>query len=579
MVVRLLRQTIKSRPGMLASIVAMDSVSAICRIASVLLIAAAVGLFTSKSGADLFGYHIDVSLSLRAIILFGIVIGLCTFSGAVASYGSTRMSRRLGRWLNERSMDELYDIMAKSPPEIAAARFEQTANLNTVLTQVPMHTGLAAETVSRIIHPLIMIVFAGLTLLYQQPGPSLVAFAGIGLFLPVLVATNALIHRNAQSFYSATAMVFGKGVSTLITRATSQYGISNKRFNTQNTISNLPFISDFFDSFDTNHLGNERVGLVVAIMDALLRPILFVGLGTLVFYGEFTLQETIEFLGSLAYLFGSARNVSSLVTNLVRFHPQVQPYFDFLDSGVTSRNGHELSLDFPAEGLKIPHAQSGAGEFPLAVKPGEIVLIKSSIPLSTLTLGELLPAILGSAAADAAVLDRLRFVAGAFRFSDVPIMEQLCASARTPDREQLAGLFCERLGAAKCIERLPEGYDTRMNESVWNSLDAAARAALRLVPLAIDRMPTISIIDVGAIQSIGMAAMPVLHSEFSESILFLFVHDSTTVPDYHAHHYLAYSRPAGVTSGNKEWFQTVMADGQPASSDSGIELVIAATVM
>ena len=151
-------------------------------------------------------------------------------------------------------------------------------------------------------------------------------------------------------------------------------------------------------------------------------------------------------------------------------------------------------------------------------------------------------------------------------------MEQLCASHRTPEREDRARMLCEKLGAAACFGDLSNGYETMMNEQVWNALDAASRAAIRLVPLCVDKSPIVAIVDVGTIQSLGEKLLPHLREAFSESYLFLLVLDGATCPDYVADHYMTISSGKLPEVGNRSWFRqsvaTSIATGGTVSTEN-----------
>jgi hypothetical protein len=282
-------------------------------------------------------------------------------------------------------------------------------------------------------------------------------------------------------------------------------------------------------------------------------------------------------LGSIAYLLASSRNIASLLTNLVRYHPQVRRYFRFLDSGVTTHvdepgPGAELPLS-----LFVPARDADQQEQTVRVNVGEIVLFKSEIALSTLSLGTLISRLLGNAANQNEVLGRIKFVSGGFRFAKVSVMEQLCASQRTPERESKARSLCEELGASACLGELANGYETTMNEQVWNAMDAASRAAIRLVPLCIDKSPFIAIIDVGTIQSLGEKILPKLRAEFSGSYLFLFALDGATCPDYAVDHFMTISAGDLPQIGDRDWFRQSVVTSIATGGAISVENLVAIT--
>lgn len=561
---RMARQMFSERRWLILSAIGFEILAAAARIGALLLVAAAVSLFSSKGTANLFGITISHAVDVQVIVMFGVAIGITASVGAFAAYQSARLARRLGRWLNLRSMHDIYRVISANPRQMLASRFDFRNDLNVALTQVPIHSGLAAETMTRMAQPVFMMFFAGLVLLYQQP----LFMAGailLGLFfLPIILRQSSAVQRNARSFYGEKAVQLGAAVTSLAARVIGQQGIVGKPA----TITDQTQVAAFFDSFDFNLLANERVGLIVAMADALLRPILFIVLSILVLFGEFSIQAVIGFLGSLAYLLASARSVASLLTNLLRYHPQVVRYYELLDSAASLPDMPGPPGELPDE-MRINVASPEGQAVALDWRRGEAIMVVSAQPLNAMTLGAIVPPLLGRTRSMDDIADALAFAGGSFRFAPVPVMEQLCAEQRTPEREARARALCEQLGAARAFAALDDGYDTQLSESAWGSLDTAGRVALRLVPLCLARKPAFVLIDIAVIQALGMRSWPVMKEEFAQSYLVFIVGPQANCPDLPVAHYLRLTENGGLVTGDRKWFDASLVVSKASAADDG----------
>lgn len=551
---------------MVTSIFVLDLFSAISRIVVVLIIALAVKVLSGDSSQSYFGINFEFSNSFETILIFGIAIGVISVIGAMAGFNSIRLSRKLGRWSNSLAMNDLYSVLALHPSVAAGVKIQPPGNVNLMLTQFPMHAGLATETLARMINPVLLFLFSILVLFVQQPIFAFVTLLLGMLFVPLFLRTGRRIQSNARAFYSKHALELGAGVSSLANLMNSQHGIANKQTEA-GSLAGLDFVNRFFDSYDMNMLANERAGLIVSLADALLRPVLFVVLVSMVFLGELTVEATIAFLGSLTYLFMSAKSVSGLFINLLRFHPQVQQYHKLLDAASSQNLTPDAKpLGFPSS-LKVRQLTDNSNSF--TMKPGHIGLGLIDNRVSTLNLGRLLPAIIGDDAQNQNLLNNLYFVSSSFRFAKTTIIEQLCTSGYDVDREKIAIQHCVDLGAADCIQKLPRGYQTELSEDVWNKLNAASRVALRIVPLMMWPQPNLIMIDVGVISGLGEKIIPVLKKSLQKSYIFLLLENGSNCPQYEVENYFSLVNWELTGIGKQGWFINEVASSGSGQSKEG----------
>lgn len=535
-----------------AAILLLDALAAASRIGALVAIAAAIGLFTSQDGKAFLGYHVNVPPTVRSVAAFTGTIAVLTLLGGMATYFSARLSRQFGRAMNEKTLRDIIGFLGLPPAVAAHAKMPVPRNLNTVFTQIPIHAGLAAETLARLVHPLFLVLFTGALLLWYQPLVAIIAFGAFLAFLPLFLRTTDVIRKNARGFYADRAVELGSVVAASITRLSGQHGIVPKSRVDETSLIEAAPVRAFFDSYDINLLANERIGLLLALADSVVRPALFALICGLVFLEGYPVDAAVAFLGGLAYLLGSARSASGLLINLVRYQPQVARYFGLVDAVAVAHSTGAAPGNWQDVTIRALDERNQKAE--LVVAPGEVGLVLSDRPLSTFTLGSLVADLFSTEVPRD--MDRLAFVSGGFRFTPVSVISQLCGGVVDADRAGAARQLAAGLGADRSFSALPNGYETILSEDVWAGLDAAARVALRIVPLAVNASPIV-FVDIAAIQSVGEKGWPAVREVLSGSCLFLFVPIGGNPPALAANWYFSVYG-GGLRIGSPEWFRGQM---------------------
>jgi hypothetical protein len=288
------------------------------------------------------------------------------------------------------------------------------------------------------------------------------------------------------------------------------------------------------------------------------------------FVGEVTIEATIAFLGSLAYLLASARSVSGLLINLLRYHPQVIHYHNFVDASDTSSNtSQSAEKTFPTRLELNTTDPNSKDNFHLTrINPGELSLVLHREKVSTLNLASILPPLFGQQITNTNLLNNTYFVSDAFRFASTTVMEQLCAQNCTRKRKEKAIQYCRDMGADTCFEGLPNGYDTSLNEVIWNKLSAQARVAIRVIPLFLQKTPNVILIDIGVVRGMGDKILPILNNALPNSYLFLVQNYASNFPGYSADHFLEITSDLQLMSGDKQWFQNQLETATNINQES-----------
>ena len=251
----------------------------------------------------------------------------------------------------------------------------------------------------------------------------------------------------------------------------------------------------------------------------MVRPILFIFIGVLVFSGEFSTQAAIAFLGSLAYVLSSSRTVLSLFTNLLRYQPQVKQYTDLLDS--YEENNSEKENNY----IVNETTPSSTNE-----KKKLLAMVLLNKPLTTLTAGHFMPQLISWSQENGHYInDEIYFVGAQFRFDhSKTVAEHLCGTSNF-DSQILskAKSIADYLDATDSFVNLTDSWDTHLSEKIWNELSPAARVCLRVIPLALKNPSSTLFIDIAIIKSINPSYLNKLIDSLIHCNLFV-----TTTSDF-----------------------------------------------
>lgn len=509
-VLDIVRNTIKYRPLLFFKIVCFDAINAASKIAVVVVIALSVKALGAEGHTTIF-LNLSIPRTTDAIYGFGALIALIGLIAAVSGYASAFLSRKLGRWANQHSISQIQHILHLSPDQAKKVKYTPPVNINILLTQLPLHTGLAYETIARAINPIALLLFASAALLYQQPMFAGIVFLISILVIPLILKVSLGTQQNAKSFYGKHALNLGFEVNKLINNLNYQHGVSEKIELTKDEMAN-----HFFDSFDRNMLANDKTALIITILDAIIRPVLFVFVGVLVFSEKFSIEAAIAFLGSLAYLLASSRTVLSLFTNLLRFQPQVKQYLDLLQS-YHSILGERKNIEYVGN-TNIQENSTADNQENL------FAMALLNKPLSTLTIGHFMPQlIMWSQENGFEANNEIYFVAAQFRFDpSKTVAEHLCgASSYSKQTFERAKSIADLLDASDSFISLPNSWHTILSENTWKNLSSAARVGLRVIPLALKNPKSTLCIDIDVIKS--------FNTQKTKNLVDIFKHCNTII--------------------------------------------------
>lgn len=565
---RLSKRAYIEKKALLISIFVLDAVSAISKITLVLLFAAVATSFTNNEMPQAFGITLPLEYSISGIVILGIVVGLIAVTGAICAYFSVYQARKLGRWANYRAMYRVHSALAQRPQSAIMSRYRLPGNLNILLTQLPIHTGLAYETLARLVNPIVLLCVATLALFYQQPFFTIGSII-IGLIATPFLAKAALeIRANAKNFYSDHASGLGAGVNITTGLMNNQHGIIEKPTGVKEQLS---FAREFFNSFDKNLLANDKTGLLISLVDAVLRPLLFIVLCSLVFLERFTIGEAIAFLGSLAYVLASSRTVGAYLTNILRFHPQVREYLRLVDDTDWEALRSDSSDNINTL-TKIPFTTKSGdiGTF----RAGEISMVMVKKSIATMHLGEILPPLFCGQINKPELRRNLFFANAKFRFAQgVSVMDQLLGEA---DSRMVGALsHCERilneLSIVSEIDQLPQGKQSEMNEYVWGRLGADARFAMRVVPLLLRREGSLLFVEASIFQAASVGTLEVVRRNLRNRYLFIVLTEGVSCKEMAVDKYIRVDDTAIEAAGNREWFYSMVAVEAEKSKSGGDE--------
>jgi ABC-type multidrug transport system fused ATPase/permease subunit len=542
---RIWREMWKGKRASLFHVILLMIFTAWVRMFMIVLLAGAAHVLGNNGTVDLLGLEISLGSKLEAVILMAAFMAAITFAATWTSYEAERRIWALGRWMNELAASRTDEIIRMGPQLQSLMRFARPANINVLMTQVPMHVGMAAVTLVRMLNPVTLMVFAGAVIVFKQPLIAISILAIAACIVPFYVAQSLSIQANSKKFYTNAASAYGIGVNRRISLLNSQSGVAIPA-NLSKDVVREPYYKEYMDAFDRNVLANELIMMVVSFTGVLLVPLLFLVLGLMYSYGHFSLGSLITTIGAVLYLITSARSVASNITNLIRFFSQARLHHRLLDAAEdATRRAQQRPPASDGELPAILHLElrgNEAGIDTVVVRLGESVLLSVEEPISNFSLGAVVAPLVESAALPAALYDQLSFVGSTYRFGEGTVWEHLTARKPEASLDEVEQC-CGRLNALESFRALPLGLQTPLNEDAWNALDWHARLALRTVPLILS--PTaLVIIDSAVVQGAGSDAFAGLLAEFDRSFVFVTVTAGNAIPEFGG-------RACGVVAGGR----------------------------
>lgn len=545
----------KSKKSLLAAVVCIDIVSALLKILSILVIAFAIQVLRNEKTVELFNAQLTIEASISSLVVLGILVGISALLSALGSYWSFLLSRKLGRWGSEYAHSA---VAAKlSEPVSASISIDERAipkNSISLLTQIPLHVGLSIQTLSRLINPLLLFCFSFSFLIFLNwHFAAFLAVFGL-LALPVAFKIGVSTQSNARQLYTHSSNLFGSRMNERLTQLTYQHGVTDKtslfsKWSPEETSAQ----KDFLDALDTNLMANQKMTLLVGTLDALLRPILFVVLCAMIFFGQLSIEAAIAFLGCIGYIFSSATKSISLTTNLIKYQPQVKRFL-ILTSEKTSFESTTSPSSTPKKIRFRGNLESGSARNEHTLMRGEALYFLSSASINSLNLNKVLNPIFEGCTDKNTIFVNTSFVSARYRFSPTTIISQLCGGVYNQQLSEQVQRRISSLDSSKTLfSELPKRLESELSESTWKLLSALERFCLRIVPLTLKKEGELVIIDAKILKSGGPTALETLDKWFSDKFLIIVTSDNQ-IPFVANSKFAASDESNRVKFGDQHWF-------------------------
>ncbi len=556
---RFLGQIIKERKKWFILVIIFDAISAATKIAAVFIVALAVKMLSNRDQTNIIINGIEIQNDITMIVILGVTLGVCLLVSALLLYQSRVLTRAIGRWVNQAVLNDVYNIFNQSAEKAAGIKFPHFENINAMLTQVPIHSGLAAETIIRLINPLFLLTFASLSLLYQQSYLAVVIFAASLLFVPIVIKFSHAVQSNSQSFYSNKSLAMGMRVSAIVNLAIHQSGAINQN---KQKPSEEEAMNSFYNAYDKNLLANEKVGLIISIADSVMRSFVFILMCILVYLDEFSAGATVIFLGVLIYMLSSARAVASLTTNLLRYYPQTRRYLALTEAIKNT----EYSK---ATATNADTSQTDQGK----LRYGDSTLLLSPYPLTTLTLRSIIGPLIHSEHLTISDLHEIRFASANYRFHDGTVIEHLLGAQSGKELQDKALDLAKDLNADTSFAALSNGYQTKVNQAQWDKMSAEARLALRCIPLILNSKQNLIFIDYNLVKPVSIKSINKIFKQFSDCKLVVTMLGGKMEELPSARWHLSINEDDSISSGDNKWFEEQLASAETSNVEGNNPLI------
>jgi len=498
-------------------VIALDTISGAARVGAVLLLSVMAGAMQNDGRVNVGPIELSLPTSLfyqglLAAVLISAMLLVTSLSGYLAVWNA----RGLGRWLNEQAITDISAGLRRPLSDTLHVPLQDPDVFNRLLTQNAIHYGMMGEALIRFANPLALFVLAWFVILSQSIqlgiGVIVVVLAASPLFFKLFSQTRSV----AQDFYAESATAMGGGVNRAVLELNAQAGVHTPRGGPSD-IATAKYMSNFLDGLDRNILANERMGLLVGMIGAVVIAGVIVLNSYLLDRELISIPGMIALVGAFIYLFASGRTVSSVMTNLVRFYPQVLSILSFTepkgsDADAVSKQGIQPELKLiPSEGQDA-----------LNLMPGDRVCVVTRHPLSRYTFKPIISPLAKSMGLEPVELSAHAIMASArYRFhADIALEDMLTDHGRLSLTDALA--VADALGVKdELLSSNGEGLERIMSEALWSEFSGAARTGMRLIPLLADPTPRYLFIELDAIKNLNPAAFEPVFRNLKAGYVFI----------------------------------------------------------
>ena len=572
----MLTRCLKGRPKLVLAILGADTISVTSRLMAVLILSAMANVMKNDGIFSFRDYDIFISDDLFTQGLWAaLAMIMCLLLSAFFGFIAVFLARKLARWMNEQMIDDVMLGLTQSPEIAIQAPYSDPNIFNRLLTQNAIHCGMMAETILRMANPIVMFTLAWGVVFIQSPPLAIGIVVFVILFLPIFFRLFVKTQSVARDFYADSAQIMGQGVSQAVLSLNPQYGVFTGPHN-EKMVKHVPYMRDFLGALDSNILANERIGLLVGIIGALFVGFVIGVNSYLASLKAIDIAGIIALTGGFLYLVASARTVASMLTNLVRFYPQVKSIWDFFTPLKYPKPQH-TNIALPQSFWLKPHkaalgkdAQSSQGLERLQLSQGGArVGLISPFPLSKFTLAKFLTPLITPGGNLETLSRNLVFVSSRYRFKAGETISTNFNSGRVELSEKSVDI-AHAMNVLEEFEKLPNGLSTLMSEAVFNRLSGKARTALRLIPLMADTRPRLVLIDVAAVRNLNPATFDDVFSHFKNCIIIITMTDKAC-PNNLAELFIQTDGEHILGIGDRDWLVELDMDhSKPVSSSDTV---------
>ena len=558
---------LRGRPKLTIAILSAETISVISRISAVLILSLMATAMNNDGKLTLRNYEFTLPDNLfHQGLIGGSLILVCLLFSAVFGFTAVFFARKLARWMNEQAIDDIMTGLAQSPEVAIRAPYTDPDVFNRFLTQNAIHYGMLSETLIRMANPIALFILAWVVVFFQTPSLAIGVVLFVILFTPLFLKLFLRTQNVAQNFYADSAVTMGQGVNSAVLSLNPQYGLFHGP-QQEKMVKHFPYMRDFLDALDDNILANERMGLLVGVIGALFVAFV-VGVNSyLADQKAIDIGGIIALTGGFLYLVASARTVSSLLTNLVRFYPQVKSIRDFAEP-LKSPESPKTNIGLPKTFIvKASDQETTQLDGLKIVRGGARVGLITPFPLSKFSITKILTPLISPGANKETLARNLNFVSARYRFKPDETIATNISAGRAESLERSVQL-AENLGVLEEFNALPDGLATMLDENIFKSLSGVARTALRLLPLMSSTEPRLVIIDVSAVRNLNPNTFDDIFENLNDAFVIILMSDHDC-PKNLAETFLLSDGEKITGIGDREWLSTLELDQTQQQSNDG----------
>ncbi len=493
------------------------------------------------------------SVGLLAICGTGVLVTLLlsAYLTYVSGVQSIRLRRRYQVFCSVRALRLLASgVPVLPPPDKRQANLGHIMNL--VRGDAAFH-GRVAQMFIQAIVPAVTSILAVGALFYLEWLPTLV------VLLATLVST--VFHYRA----SVAAAQGSRLMEQHAPQATRAYRerINALRGSTAVSDTKHKTVDEIFfqsggvraslDARDRRMWATESSKLVSNIFFAVIVFVVLLGLGMSIIFEGRGWERLIVYLLALRFGLVSLRSLTSTITSINRFYPQIRRYRDFVEMSATRSGVRPEPLD--AYKVRAAADALGGSEESATLTAGSRVLLICPTELDRYTVGFILDSLIGASVGSVAAATSSLWLVTAWLACDpsLPIGTAvgLPAKMRRRDIEQL--LEGTRL-AEKVTAQLPDDFAKPMDPQAWARVDPMVRYALALVAAAhVDRQWVL--LDEAKLRAVPANVREQLLRRLADRIVVIVSRSAAAVGQYSESMVIVADRRQVIGIGSPAWLE------------------------